>query len=202
MAKKSLIAYSSLTGNTEKVALQFKKVFEKKGWQCDMFKIDHRTNLRALPFKLQDYDFLCVGSPVIHKRPLEEIVTLLFGRPLVSNAGGKEAIENRSKPPAEFIQQLPKENPDRKIILGPDTKKGVIFMTYGGIHLGPKEVEPAIGLLALLMEHIPFECVGKFSCPGRFAGHVGWYKDLEQRPNERDLQKAEFFIEEVLEGLE
>ena len=38
--KKSLIIYQTMTGNTEIVALRFKKVFEKKGWDCDIFKID------------------------------------------------------------------------------------------------------------------------------------------------------------------
>jgi hypothetical protein len=36
MNKKCLIAYSSLTGNTEKVALRFKETFENKGWQSDL----------------------------------------------------------------------------------------------------------------------------------------------------------------------
>ena len=36
MAKKSLIIYASVTGNTEKVANRFKQVFEKKGEKIPM----------------------------------------------------------------------------------------------------------------------------------------------------------------------
>jgi flavodoxin len=63
MANKALILYASMTGNTEKVALRFKQTFEKKGWQCDMVKVD--KNIAANPpFNYKDYNFLCVGSYV------------------------------------------------------------------------------------------------------------------------------------------
>ena len=35
MGKKCLIAYSSITGHTEKVALKFKETFEKQGWKWE-----------------------------------------------------------------------------------------------------------------------------------------------------------------------
>ena len=44
MAKKSLILYASMTGNTEKVAQRFQQAFVKKGWECDIFKIDKKTD--------------------------------------------------------------------------------------------------------------------------------------------------------------
>jgi len=147
-----------------------------------------------------------------------------------------------------------------KIVPGP--KNGIVFVTYNGGHLGPKEAEPALSLLELEIEHLRFKCIGKFSCPGkmnfgggdavgRVAQWFGWTKesaqgkiqrynenpeapefaaftledrqqiarakasgqmpqggtpharawhwDLDNRPNERDLQKAEIFLEEILE---
>jgi flavodoxin len=59
--RKSLILYQTMSGNTEKVAFRFKKVFEKKGWKCDIFKVDKNMDADNLPFDFQDYDFLCVG---------------------------------------------------------------------------------------------------------------------------------------------
>jgi hypothetical protein len=207
MAKKSLIMYASWTGHTEQVALRFKKVFEKKGWQCDMFKVDHHTDVKNPPYNLRAYDFLCVGSPVVHKKPIEEIISVMNGNPLPPSEGGPEAalvgVDPANLPERYRRAGGPRQRPDPskspKIVFGPDSKKGVVFATFGGLHLGPKEVEPVLALLALEMEHIPFECVGRFACPGKHGEGGGYYKDLPNRPNERDMLKAEIFMEEILE---
>jgi hypothetical protein len=47
--------------------------------------------------------------------------------------------------------------------------------------------------------NLKFQCVGKFACLGKQEGHAGWYKDLDQKPSERDLKKAEAFLEEIIE---
>ena len=52
MAKKGLVIYASWTGNTEKVALRFQKVFEKYGWECDMLKVTKHTDVKTYPRKL------------------------------------------------------------------------------------------------------------------------------------------------------
>ena len=39
MGRRSLIVYTSFTGNTEKIAGQFKRTFEKNGWTCDSVRI-------------------------------------------------------------------------------------------------------------------------------------------------------------------
>lgn len=184
MSKKSLIMYASSTGNTESVALRFKKAFEKKGWECELFKVDKKTD-KNLPFDYQDYDFLCLGSPVIFKLPTSDMQRILNPT-------------HEGPPPPEVRSSGPKV-----IRFGFESKKGVVFATYSGHHLGPKEPDPALALLESLLEHKEFECVGRFACPGRmFDGTSGgWYKDINDRPNERDLQKAEIFMEEILEDL-
>ena len=76
--QKSLILYQTMTGNTEKVVLRFKKVFEKKGWKCDIFKVDKDTDVDNLPFDFKDYDFLCAGSGVYAALPGKELVDVMF----------------------------------------------------------------------------------------------------------------------------
>ena len=94
--KKGLILYQTMTGNTEKVALRFKKVFEKKGWKCDIFKVNKDTDVDNLAFDFQDYDFFCAGSGVYGALPGKELVDIMFksrtrkkGRVRLSGCTGK-----------------------------------------------------------------------------------------------------------------
>lgn len=176
---KSLIIYQTKSGNTEKVALKFRQVFEENGWECDMLKVCEETDISNLP-NFNDYDFLCAGSGVYHSVCAKEIFELLFS-----------ATHSRDNPEMQ-----------QKIVPGP--KKGVAFVTYSGEHLGPQEAEPALGLLALEIEHLKYKCIGRFSCPGKHAGHneatpQWWHGDIRDRPNERDLLRAGLFLEEKLE---
>jgi len=57
----------------------------------------------------------------------------------------------------------------------------------------------AILVLINSYRDLKIQCVGKFACPGYFSGHTGYYKDLDKRPSERDLMKAQIFLEEVIE---
>ena len=180
--RKSLILYQTMTGNTEKVAFRFKKVFEEKGWECDIFKVHKDMNADNLSFDFQDYDFLCVGSGVYRALPGKELVDIIF------------KITHRKRR-ADKIVRL-----HRKITPGPKT--GVVFVTYAGEHLGPKEAEPALSLLELNIEHLRFICIGRFCCPGGAGNRPtpgSWFGDIRGRPNERDLLKAEIFLAEKLE---
>jgi hypothetical protein len=172
-----------MTGNTEKVVLRFKKVFEKYGWQCDTFKVDKNTDINNPPIDFQDYDFLCVGSGIYAQLPGTELFRMLFNITHLKRPGKKPVAH-------------------RKIVPGP--KAGIVFVTYAGVHLGPKEAEPALSLLDLEIEHLRFKCIGRFSCPGKMGSRPRpgyWYADLIHRPNERDLKKAEIFLEEKIEEL-
>ena len=218
MAKKSLVMYASMTGNTEKVALRFKKVFEKMGWECDMLKVDGNTDTDNPQVDYSRYDFLCVGSPVIKSLPVGEILKMLLNAPQNPH-GGRSFTPGATMDElmAEYNQHLrevrEKEKEEEKrapaarqesieIVFGPDDKKGIVFVSYGGLHQGPKEAEPALALLDSEMEHLRFQCMGRFACPGRFGNlDCGYFKDLPRRPTERDLLKAEIFLEEILERL-
>ena len=180
--KKGLIIYQSMSGNTEKVALKFKQVFENKGWKCDVFKIDKNIDVDNLPFDFQDYDFLCAGSGVYAALPGKEVVDVMY------------KTTHRTKKDGKIVRL------HRKITVGP--KKGVVFVTFAGTHIGPKEADPSLSLLELNIEHLRFKCVGRFACPGKIGKKATpgyWYGDIRGRPSERDLLKAEIFLEEILE---
>ncbi len=213
MAKKCLIIYSSYTGNTEKVARRIKSTFERNGWECDSFKTRKKAeDILHPPFDVNDYDFLCVGSGLRVHLPYNEVLNIL--RRFRLGFDPRIALRNRDETIPYIKEPLPDmpppfDDPDvlshhGKIVLGPDSKKAVIFITYGGYEFGPVEAEPAAQLLALEVEHLRFKCLGTFCCPGRFLNHPTpgtFHGDIRDRPNEKDLLKAEMFIEEKLEEI-
>lgn len=211
MAKRCLITYSSITGNTEKVALRFKETFEKNGWQCDIFKVrkDAEDILRP-PFDVRLYDFVCAGSGLRAHLPYNEVLNMLRGfrtgmDPRITLSFRDETIPYITEP----VPEMPPHKRDpktahKKMVLGPDSPKAVVFITYGGYEFGPKEAVPAAQLLALELEHIGFQCIGHFYCPGKFVDDPmprTFHGDIRDRPNEKDLLKAEMFIEEKLEEI-
>jgi hypothetical protein len=213
MGGKCLITYSSITGNTEKVAFRFKDTFERHGWQCDIFKIGKRAeDILRPPFNPQEYDFWCAGSGLRVHLPYNEVLNMLRhfrmgGDPRVLLRERDETIPYITEP----IPDLPRIGQGssvpalhRKITLGPDSKKSVVFITYAGYEFGPKEAEPAVQVLALELEHIGFKCIGQFCCPGKFINHPTpgtFHGDIRDRPNKNDLLKAQMFIEERLEEI-
>lgn len=210
MNKKCLIAYTSLTGNTEKVALRFKETFEKHDWQCDVFKVrkDADDILRP-PYDIRKYDFVCVGSGLRAHLPYNEVFNMLRG--FRTGMDPRISLRNRDETISYITEPVPKipphKNPKvdhKKIVLGPDSPKAIVFATYAGYEFGPNEADPALDLLALELEHIGFQCIGRFRCPGKFLDDPmprSFHGDIRNRPDETDLLKAEMFIEEKLEEI-
>jgi hypothetical protein len=210
MGKKCLIAYSSITGHTEKVALKFKETFEKQGWQCDIFKVHKNAeDILRPPFNVHSYDFVCAGSGLRAHLPYNEILNMLRGfrtgmDPRITLRFRDETIPYITEPIPEIPPQKDPKIEHKKIILGPDSPKAVVFITYAGYEFGSKEAEPALQLLALELEHIGFQCIGHFCCPGMYLDNPmprTFHGDIRDRPNERDLTKAQIFIEEKLEEI-
>jgi hypothetical protein len=211
MGNKCLITYSSFTGNTEKVALRFKETFETKGWQCDLFKVRKKAeDILRPPFDIHQYDFVCAGSGLRAHLPYNEILNMLRGfrtgmDPRITLRNRDETIPYITEPVPEIPPH--KRNPitdHRKMVLGPDSPRAVVFITYGGYEFGPKEAEPAVQLLALELEHIGFQFIGQFCCPGKYLDDPTprtFHGDIRGRPDEKDLLKAQMFIEEKLEEI-
>jgi len=207
MGRRAVIIYSSRSGNTEKVASRFSSIFDREGWECDLLKVGrgNREDI-ASSLDLNSYDFVCVGSGVNAHAPYDEIIKLL--RRFVLDGEGRVILRRRDDIISEPLPAPP--GPDeivgyhRKIALGPDSGKAVVFATYAGYEFGPKEAEPALQLLELDIEHLGFKCVGRFCCPGRYLDNptpTTYHGDIRDRPNEKDLLKAELFLEETLEAI-
>ena len=209
MARKSLVVYASHTGNTEKIALRFRKVFEEKGWECDCVKAVKNMT----PVSFDGYDLVCVGSPVLAAVPAKEIGYVFMGGgdfsedrpggpPMTGSPPGGPPVQGR--PPFSLSWR---QDPAKY-------KKGIVFVTYTGSRRGPAEAMPSLSLLELQMEDKGYRCIGKLACPGKHAGHIiesqkakpagpqemrDWHWNQQSRPHERDLQKAETFLAEILE---
>jgi hypothetical protein len=212
MEKKCLIVFSSFSGNTAKVADRFKSTFEKNGWECDMFRIGRNFDYMNPPFEFKDYNFVCIGSGLNMHLPSEEILNTIqkqfyqidpkifkrsrYGEvPMPPEGGPPPGVGN---PPRGKV-----DNIHRKIVLTGE-KLSVIFVTYAGYEFGPKEAEPAMQLLELEIAHQGFECIGHFCCPGKMGNEPlpgTYHGDITHRPDERDLLRAEMFIEDMLEKI-
>ena len=171
--KRTLIVFASRTGNTEKVAKEIGKSFERRGWSCDLKKLPDDYDAKNPDFNFQDYDFACVGSPVISELPLPQIRTVTYGKP-----------------------------GSHKLSVGP--KCGLVFCTYAGIHLGPKEAEPALKLLEVELMHQGFQVIGSLAIPGKLGNKYTpeWYfGDMRHRPDGRDLQDVALFVDDIINKL-
>lgn len=174
---KCLIIYSSRSGSTEKVANRIKEVFDKNGWDVDIFKIEHGFNVKNPPFDFEDYDFLCAGSGTYLRLPTQELL---------------EVMRNYSS----------KKYGSKRIDPGP--KQGLVFVTYAGAHLGPKEAAANLAILDIEVEHVGFKTSASLSCPGRYKDYdtPEWFHgDLRDRPNEDDLVGIQERVESILKEL-
>jgi hypothetical protein len=210
MGKKALIMYASHTGNTEKVVQRFKETLIHRGWACDLFRIRKKADDILRPsFVLDDYDFLCVGSGVILHLPYNEVLNVIrrynYGiDPRIPLRLRDEDIPYIKEPITDVSHEDISEI-HRKIVIGPECKKAVVFLTYAGYEFGPAEAKPALDLLALEVEHLHYRIVGKFCCPGKYLNHPTprtFHGDIRDRPNEADLRDAQVFIEEILDSLD
>ena len=172
--KKNLIVYASNTGNTEKIAIELKKNFDRYGWECTLKKLANDYDVENPDFNFDDYDFVCIGSPVNSELPLPQVRKVMTSRPVG----------------------------EHKIVPGP--KCGIVFSTYGGMHLGPKEAEPALKLLELELEHLSFKLIGSLAIPGSAGDRYSpnwYYGDMRGRPNAQDLHDVGSFVDDIMKKL-
>ncbi len=213
MSKKVLIIYGSYSGNTEKVAFRFRDTFARHGWDVTTFKAEKKAeHVLDPPFDPQEYDVLCAGSGLRAHLPYNEVLNVL--RHFRVGGDPRFVLRMRDEDIPYITTPLPEQAPwskeglekhHRKIVLGPDSKKAIIFATYSGYEFGPWEAQPAMDYMALEVAHFGFRTIGTFACPGKFVDAPmlqTFHGDIRDRPNERDLLRAELFIEEKLDETE
>lgn len=151
--KKGLILYASVTGNTEKVAKAFGKAFENCGWSYDLVKITAKTSFKKDPVYFDDYDFVCLGSPIMAGLP----------SPVIGRVLGLTQPEPprmwRSQAGPGMDMQAP----------APDDVKGVVFATYAG---AIREAYSTLAVEKQYLECLRLKIVGEFSCPGCEISHM------------------------------
>ena len=151
--KKGLIMVNSVTGNTMRVAKAFGKAFENCGWTYDLISIDKKTNFKQNPVYFDDYDFVCLGSPVMAGLPAPAI-----GRVLGLTQPEPPRMWRSQAGPGMDMQAPP-----------PDDVKGVVFATYAG---AIREAYSTLAVEKQYLECLRLKIVGEFSCPGGEISHM------------------------------
>jgi flavodoxin len=210
MGKRCLVAYTSYTGHTEKIALKIKETFDDHQWHCDLFKVrKNADDILRPPYDLRSYDFICAGSGLRAHLPYNEILNMLRGvrtgfDPRNTLRFRDENIPYINEPTPPIPAQRNPKVDHHRIILNQDSPRAMVFITYAGYEFGPKEAEPAVQLLALEMEHIGFQFVGSFRCPGVYLDApmtLTFHGDIRNRPDENDMANVRIFVEEKLKEI-
>lgn len=150
MARKALIIYSSLSGNTEEVAITFKSGFERYGWEATMQKVTAKTKFPEDKIYFDDFDVICMGSPILAGLPYSKLSEYL----------GLYKPES-----GQFFKGDRFGSTELK-------KRGIIFTTYAGGMAGPQECMATLGVLKVYMDLQSIPTVGCFACAGREVRHT------------------------------
>lgn len=159
MAYRALIIYSSVTGNTEKIALAFKETLESYNFHVDCYKTGCH-DFEKEPAYFEDYDLVCIGSPIMAGTPHQSLMKLL------GLYGNEKVFFNRrtDEPNATPLEFFLKGAPRFKT-------KGVVFCTYCGYFGGPDEATATLELEKLYLDTKGVTVVGMFSTAGREVFH-------------------------------
>lgn len=174
MKNRALIAYGSLTGNTEMVAKAFAEVCRAYNLEPDLVKITANKN-DSREFYTEDYDLVCLGSPIMQGLPYNAIVGT--GASHIIRRDRTEGF----KPETGADIPRPSGHPNTSQTVGTgapgakgeiaDTVYGVVFVTYGGCGVGPKECEGSLGVMEEAQRMMGVRTIGKFACPGKELRH-------------------------------
>lgn len=90
MKGKALIIYSSITGNTDKVANWFRESFEHYCMEVTMVRVKNKMDWTKYAGKtyFEDFDVVCLGSPIIAGAPTTAMIKLF------SPGGGSDLEKN------------------------------------------------------------------------------------------------------------
>lgn len=192
--RRALILYATMTRNTEKIAVWFKETFEYYNWDVTFVRLTNNGSyLREFAGKLffDDYDVICLGSPIVAGAPLQAVVKgLSFG----GGGGLEKEVQDKLDSSAGDAAAAPAEPlcmwrrshaPYAGVLNKSDSVPlGIVFSTYGGGFFGTGECLATLETLKLYLANYSVNVVGRFACAGKETGPAGY--DLGVKP------KAEF----------
>ena len=192
--RRALILYATMTKNTEKIARWFQESFEAYKWEVTSIRMKNTMDIDAVQplVYFDDYDVICLGSPIVAGYPLKAI-SRHFSLGAHSGLEEKtaETVESGAEsytqepmgPPPEGGMQMPRELQWRRsgnrgpypgaIYQNQFKPLGIVFTTYGGGFYGSDECLATLEVLKLYLQLTNVAVVGKFACCGREFGPAG-----------------------------
>ncbi len=176
---KSLVLYSSITGNTEKVAKRMADVLRTEGHDVAFVKVDEKTNVDLLA-----YDLVFLGSAVHQWLPTKMLMNYVKHRLKRYFSSGVIAPSSPIRP----------------------CKYAVCFCTYSGPHTGISEAIPATKWMKAFLEHVGFTVLEEWHTIGEFRNSEenstkGRFGNIKGRPDEHDLAEIEDRVIGILNAL-
>jgi hypothetical protein len=179
MMIKSLVLYSSVTGNTEKVAQRIAEVLRRKGHDVAIVKVDDKTNVDFLA-----YNLVFLGSAVHQWLPTNMLVNYVK-RMLKTYFTSSVIVPCCPIRPGKYA---------------------VCFCTYSGPHTGVSEAIPATKWMRAFLEHVGFTVLEEWYTVGEFKkseenstkGRLG---NIKGRPDKHDLAEIENKVIGIIHSL-
>lgn len=169
MNRRALLLYSSLSGNTGKIANEFQQVLREYGFDCTSVKVDAHTDWETVREQtyFDDYDLICVGSPIIAGTVFSVLNDCLALKPWKGKGRGPKPDAG----PGDLTFR--REGVPVPGIINPAWKKakGIVFTTYGGSFIGPDEAWPVLNNLKMNLQLRNVDVIGQFSCYGTETKH-------------------------------
>ncbi len=157
--RKAIVMYSSITGNTRKIAEVFAETLKKYNFDVALENVHPKRDYDKEPIYFDDCDFLCIGAPILSALPYKEMSSVV-------GWGGKQVN----------LYEGERENPHN-----PRKRRvGLAFSTFGGTVAGPREALPTLALEKEYLQLYGFVPIGEFACPGKQLRH-GPVDELEMR---------------------
>ena len=171
--RRALILYATMTKNTEKIAVWFQETFQAYQWDVTMLRLKNNMNIDEIQPQVyfDDYDVICLGSPIVAGYPLK-IVSKLFslgahsGLEEETRANVESGAKEFSMPPTGGgpapEKEMPKELKWRRsgergpypgaIYQSQYQPLGIVFTTYGGGFYGSDECTATLEILKMFLQ--------------------------------------------------
>ena len=201
--RRALILYATMTKNTEKIATWFAETFRHYCWDVTILQLKASLDYESLQDQLyfDDYDIICLGSPIVAGYPLT-IINKLFslgaGGALEANVqkqidagggfkaekdtmgGGPDGVTGPDGAPPAPGKKKAGVRWRRRICPFPGGQLrdnyhplGIVFTTFGGGFFGPNESIATIEALKNFLALNDVTVIGTFACCGREFGPAG-----------------------------